>query len=123
MERGGYCNESSDKNGSIQPQKGIAQLSAAKTCSKVNATLFEEIKFNACQIAFIPRSLDNEPLRMRYTGSCGSTRLRHELPCNQHTTSALIVKSFRGINARSLVTICLEVNATELIKNPAIFRK
>ena len=43
MERGGYCNESSDKNGSIQPQKGIAQLSAAKTCSKVNATLFEEI--------------------------------------------------------------------------------
>ena len=54
--------------------------------------------------AFIPRSLDNEPLRMRYTGSCGSTRLRHELPCNQHTTSALIVKSFRGINAKSTVT-------------------
>ena len=43
MERGGYCNESSDKNGSVQPQKGIAQLSAAKTCSKVNATPFEEI--------------------------------------------------------------------------------
>ena len=71
---------------SIQLKKGTAQLSAAKTCSKVNATLFEEIKFNACQIAFIPRSLDNEPLRMRYSGSCGTPRLRPELPCNQHTT-------------------------------------
>ena len=80
-------------------------------------------KTKSIQSAFIPRSLDNEPLRMRYSGSCGSPRLRHELPCNQHTTSALIVKSFRGINARSTVTFCSEVNATSKRKNPCSFRK
>ena len=80
-----------------------------------------ELKTKSIQSAFIPRSLENEPLRMRYSGSCGSPRLRHELPCNQHTTSALIVKSFRGINARSLVTILFRSKCNKAKKKTILF--